>query len=265
MPGKRYKGQGKWVEGAGLRTYPAANAAWLTMGERMFDEDELVAIMQRAGHFSQLSAAEVRAIVQAGQLRQHGAGEVIFGENEPCAGLFVLLAGHIELCKHSLQGQKSIMALMDPAMMFNEVATLDGGPNPATAIAVDDVTVWVAGAGTMRDLILRHPMLGLGLLRVLARRNRLLTLSFEDLSFRSVMARTARLLLRLSEDGGQAVDRRQHPNYQLAALVSTVPEAFSRSLRLLREAGLVGCTAREITVLDVAALSNAAQTDESSA
>ncbi len=91
---------------------------------------------------------------------------MIFGENEPCAGLFVLLAGHIELCKHSLQGQKSIMALMDPAMMFNEVATLDGGPNPATAMAVDEVTVWVAGASTVRDLILRYPMLGLGLLRV---------------------------------------------------------------------------------------------------
>ncbi len=225
----------------------------------MFDESELVAIMRRAEHFEQLDAEVVRAIARSGQLRRHTSGELIFGEKEPCAGLFVLLAGHVELCKHSLQGQKSIVAIMDPRMMFNEVATLDGGPNPATAIAADEVTVWVAGAGVVRDLILRYPVLGLSLLRVLARRNRLLTLSFEDLSFRSVGARSARLLLRLSEDGAHAIDRRQHPNYQLAALVSTVPEAFSRSLRLLRERELVACTPGEIAVLNVAALRDAAQ------
>ena len=77
--------------------------------------------------------------------------------------------------------------------------------------------------------------MGLGLLNVLATRNRLLMEHYEDLSFRSVVGRTSKLLLDLSRDGQVDIDRQAHPNVELAARVAAGPEAFSRSLSMLRK------------------------------
>jgi CRP-like cAMP-binding protein len=84
----------------------------------------------------------------------------------------------------------------------------------------------------------------------LARRSRFLITQYEDLSFRSVIARTAKLLLALSDRGATVIDRHDNPNIELAARVATVPEPFSRALSLLRTNALIRCTRSEITVCD---------------
>ena len=82
----------------------------------------------------------------------------------------------------------------------------------------------------------------------LAGRNRRLISHFEDLSFRTVVARAAKLLLELSQAGTQPIDRRKHPNHQLAARIATVPEAFSRALKSFKTTGIVQATTRQILV-----------------
>lgn len=94
----------------------------------------------------------------------------------------------------------------------------------------------------------RYPILGISLLNVLARRNRKLISKYEDLVSRPVKARTAKLLLDLSSYGKTPIVRQVHSNQFLAARVSTVPEAISRSIKLLRETGLIDCTRTHITV-----------------
>jgi CRP-like cAMP-binding protein len=131
------------------------------------------------------------------------------------------------------------MGVIKPVIMFNEVAALDGGVNPATAVAIRDCLIWQVSFDRFQVLMEHYPQVGMGLLRVLAARNRLLISHYEDLSFRSVLARTAKLLLDLSQQGDKSIDRREHTNYELAARVGTVPEALSRSLRFFREQGYI--------------------------
>lgn len=211
---------------------------------------DLLARMRRVECFRRLSDEELTAILFAGEIRTRGSGETLFAEGERCAGLFVLLLGQVELCKHSQDGQVSIITVIDPVIMFNEVAALDGGENPVTAVAHGNVTCWRVATEGLQHMVLRHPSLALGLLRVLANRNRFLTSRYEDLSFRPVLGRTALLLLRLSEDGCSTIDRREYPNRRMAAMVSTVPEAFSRALRLLRQQGVLSATSRTISIVD---------------
>lgn len=228
----------------------------------MFDSDSLVALMRQATPFRRLPLSELHGILRSGQTRCFEREATLFVEGEPCAGLLVLLAGQVQLCKYGPQGQVSIITLLDPVIMFNEVAALDGGPNPVTAVATSDALIWRVDAAAFAEILLRYPGLALGLLQVLARRNRLLTHLYEDLSFRPVLARVAKLLLALSDAGARKIERRRHTNAQMSARVSTVPEAFSRSLRLLREMGAVRCTEREIIVTDPAALGLIAQTGD---
>ena len=156
--------------------------------------------------------------------------------------MFVLLAGQVHLRKLGPQGQESILAVIEPVIMFNEVAVLDGGANLTSAVAAQDCTVWQIGCDSFQALLARYPMIGLGLLRVLARRNRFLVSQVEDLSFRTVQARAAKLLLDLSDTGAQPIDRRKHPNHELAARIATGPEAFSRALNAFKRTGCLTCT-----------------------
>jgi len=167
----------------------------------MYSVSDLAQRLSGVEHFRRIQPAELENIIQMGQIRLYNAGEIIFQEAAPAEGMFVLLTGRIQLCKLSRQGQNAILAIYDPVRMFNEVAALDRGTNPVTAVAAEDSIVWRLSADQLEQLVLRYPQVGLGLLRVLAERNRYLISRFEDVSFRPVMARAAKLLLELSEYG----------------------------------------------------------------
>jgi len=214
----------------------------------MSDFPDLIAQLQQVEHFKRLPEADARAIVTAGRVRHFAAGETIFAEGAPCAGMFVLLTGQVHLRKLGPQGQESILAVIEPVIMFNEVAVLDGGPNLTTAAAAQDCMVWQIGCDSFQALLARYPMIGLGLLRILARRNRFLVSQVEDLSFRTVQARAAKLLLDLSDCGAQPIDRRKHPNHELAARIATVPEAFSRALNTFKRTGCITSTRSALAV-----------------
>jgi CRP/FNR family transcriptional regulator len=225
----------------------------------MPDPNELIARLQRVEHFRNLPAEDIRAIIAAGRVRRFAAGEVIFAEAAACAGMFVLLGGQVHLRKSSSQGQETILAVIEPVIMFNEVPALDGGPNLTTAVAAKSCILWQIGCDHFQAIVQRYPQLALGLLRVLARRNRHLVAQYEDLSFRSVEARAAKLLLDLSEAGQRTIDRRQHPGHQLAARIATVPEAFSRALKSFRQAGYIASTRVEISITDPVGLAHLAE------
>jgi CRP-like cAMP-binding protein len=210
-------------------------------------------------HFKGLQQPELEKIILLGRIQSFPASQLIFQENSPCAGLFVLLSGQIQLTKMSLQGQNAILAIYNPIIMFNEVAALDLGPNPVTSEATEDTTVWRLDTDQLEVLFQRYPQTGLGLARVLAARNRHLVGRYEDVSFRPVLVRTARLLLSLTQNGIVPIDRRKHPLHRMAALIATVPEAFSRSLKVLRLNGDIHCTTSTITILHVDKLQEIAE------
>jgi len=220
---------------------------------------ELAARLSRVEHFRNLTLDEVREVIAAGTIHDYPKGAVIFTEGDPDTGLYVLLSGQVQLCKLSTDGQIAILAVFEPVIMFNEVSALDGGPAPATVVAAEPSTVWTVSPQYLETLVRAHPGIGLGLLRVLASRNRRLVSQFEDLSFRTVLARSAKLLLELSQGGSHPIDRRKHPNHQLAARIATIPEAFSRSLRVFRDSGALECSHDSLLVVKTEPLYQAAQ------
>lgn len=223
----------------------------------------LVESLGRVEHFKRLSEADRAAIVRAGQTRAFPAGAIIYREGEASAGMFVLFSGHVHLLKLGPQGQQSIVAEIEPVIMFNEVTVLDGGANLTTAIAVQECVTWNISHANFQALVQRYPMIGLGLLRVLAARTRNLMAQYEDLSFRSVLARTAKPLLDLSVRGTRPIQRKEYPNADLAARISTVPEALSRSLQVFRKNGDITCTRATITVNQPETLEKFAQVEKS--
>ena len=227
----------------------------------MPDLAALIAQLGNVSHFRGLAPADLQAIVSAGANRRYQAGETIFLEDDPCAGMYVLLSGEVHLCKQSPQGKQNILAVILPVIMFNEVAVLDGGLNPVSAIAVQDTLVWRIAHDAFQELINRYPLVGLSLLRVMAERNRMMVAHYYDLSFRSVLARTAKLLLELSHNGQQTINRRGNPIHLMASRIATVPEAVSRALKEIAEQGAISLTRSTIEVRLPWVVANLAQMD----
>lgn len=210
--------------------------------------DQLIRSLQRVKPFGQIPEQELRDFILAGQIESIAAQTLIFHEEAACSGLYVLLAGQVQLCRHSAEGHITILAVFDPVIMFNEVAALDGGANPVTAIAGSASTIWRISSDRLSQFLSAHALISLELLKILAGRNRLLVNHLQNLSFYPVQIRTAKLLLELSNNGSQPVDRRRYPNHQLAARIATVPEAFSRALKALRESGAIEATPQSIFI-----------------
>lgn len=224
--------------------------------------EEIQILAKRLGsvpHFKDIPLEGVTAIIRMGNLRNYAQGEYIFHEDEDCAGMFVLITGKVILGKLGPAGQEGVINALEPVIMFNEVAALDGGPNPVSAVAQTDCRLWQISRDHMQTLILRYPQIGISLLGVLATRNRQLVNYYSDLSFRSVHARLAKHLLDLSRQGEQPIDRKHNPIRLMAARIITTPEAISRTLRTFSSTGLIQYDRLEIQVSDLDGLNQAAQ------
>ena len=206
-------------------------------------------------HFMKLSLADRLSIILAGHMRRFQTDTVIFSEEEPCAGMFVLFKGHVHICKLGLKGQQSIIADIDPVIMFNEVALLDGGPNPYTAIATQNCLAWQISREAYEKLLHRfgqdqYMEVALGLLGIMAARYRQLLDSYADLSFLSVPNRVAKLIYELSANGQAPINRHENSINEMAAHIACAPEAISRSLNILKCQGIIATTRTVITILE---------------
>lgn len=215
-------------------------------------------MMGNVPHFKGMPLKDLLEIVRAGRLVRKKHEETLFWEFEPCAGLYVLLKGQIHLYKHGPEGQEYILSVLNPVTMFNEVAVLDEGENPVSAVAQGDCMLWQVSCQDFRELMQKYPQVAFGLLPILASRNRWLMSQYEDLCFLTVRARTAKLLLEYSRNGETEIDRRDLKIQEIAARIFTSQDVVSRTISLLATRGMIESDRQTIRVRDAAALAKLA-------
>lgn len=199
-------------------------------------------------YFAGLSEDELNAITNQSRLRAYSAGEVIFHEGDPADGLWIVESGHVKIYKLSPNGNEHILHLRGPGKSFNDIAALDGGPNPAGAAALSpNVQVWLVPAAIIRQTLESNSQVALNVIRMLSVRVRTLVDQIEQLALHSVMVRLARFLLRQTEDpsiAGPGVTRTA-----IAAHLNTTPQTVSVALRELEASGAIAFDRRQITIV----------------
>ena len=219
------------------------------------DIPDLISRMSSISFFAELSYSDQKRIIQAGNVKKYSEGETIVEEGMSCAGLFVIIYGEVYLKKMGPEGQYHTLYVLTPVSMFNEVAVLDQGVNPASAMAGKDSTIWRINQNNFLEIIRTNSSLAIGLLSMMAKRNRSLLSQYEDISFLTVHSRLAKLLLELSNQGESIIIREKHTTSELAERIGTVPEVLCRAIKSLREQGLIDASRSEIKVNNANALS----------
>jgi CRP/FNR family transcriptional regulator len=192
----------------------------------------------------------IRALAERAYARRYAAGEVIFLEGEPAAGLFLVASGTVKISRFSKEGREYILHLQHVGNTFNDVAALDGGPNPATAIAHSDVTLLRVDRRDLQTIITRYPSLAWALIESLARRARHLVGLVQDLSMRNVRGRLARLLLEQAQHSHDEEVARFLTQEEMASHLGTVREVVGRALRSLAADGIIEFDRHRIVILD---------------
>ncbi len=200
-------------------------------------------------YFVALGAEEIKRIEKDLLECSFGKGEILFLEGAPCQGLYAVESGQIRIFKSSPEGREQVLLIAKPGDTFNDVPVFDGGPNPASASALEPSTVFIVPKETALSLVADCPP-AITIIRLFAARLRHLTLLVEDLSFRHVVSRLAKTLLELAvlEGGPSPVPRLTQD--EMAAMVGTIRDVISRALRALEKAGAIRIEGRRILVVD---------------
>jgi len=217
--------------------------------------------------FADLTENELEFLAKRTVVRRYGAGELVFGEGEPCLGLYVVESGHVRIFKSSASGREQVLSIDGAGSSIAELPVFDGGAYPASAMAIEDATLLFVGKQDFQALCLAHPQVGLKVLRVVGGRLRRLVGIIEELSFSTVRRRLANYLIRLSRKSGQRtaegiVVSLPVNNQELAAQIGTVRELVSRNLSRLQAEGTLKIDGRDVTLIDLKALEKEIESPE---
>jgi CRP/FNR family transcriptional regulator len=187
-------------------------------------------------------------------------GELLFSEGEPCNGLHIIARGKVRLFKTSVNGREQVLSVNVSGESVAEIPVFDGGPYPASAVALEETEIVFISRRDFSAYCLEHPEVALKVLAVVGARLRNLVGIIEELSFTTIRQRLISVLLKLAESDGKKTARGiefQLPasHQQLANQLGTVRELISRNLMRLQAEGLLDVDARQIVVKDVKGLS----------
>ena len=211
-----------------------------------------VEFLKSISYFSGLSSEELHSIARLTFERTVDRGEIVLLEGEPSDTLYFVVSGVVKVLKTSGEGKEQILSIVRPGESFNEVPVFGVGSNLASAQAMGPVTLYGIRKDDLAAILRDHPQVALNVINVLADRIHQLMSLVEDLSFRHVIGRVAKILLEHAGDGSGSKPRLTQQ--EMAAMAGTAREVVGRSLKALEEEGLLRLDRHRIVITDKRAL-----------
>jgi len=210
--------------------------------------------------FSALTRAELQEIDRITRMQEVKKREAIYLEGDPGTTVYLLKKGRVEISSSAPSGKEFTFVILEPGEIFGELEALEDSPREGLAKALDDALICVIRREDFERYLRQHPDMALKLTKLIGARFRKLYNRVEDLVFRAVPARLARLLLELSNNHGIPDEtgiriRVKLTHQELANLIGCSRETVSSTLGQFREQHLIRLDGRSIIVLDQHGLS----------
>lgn len=200
--------------------------------------------------FAGLDEEDLRHVAATAVERTYDRGNIILLAGDRAGALQYVHAGLVKIFKTSPDGKEQVLRLIAPGHTFNDVPALDGGPNPASAAALEPSVIYAIGSSRLRQLILERPAVAAAAVRTLAEALRHLIALVEDLSFRHVTARVAKIVLTQEEESASTTQRAHRlTQHEIAAMAGTAREMVGRALKELEVAGAIEMRRGRLVVL----------------
>lgn len=168
----------------------------------------------------------------------------------------LVLSGEAKVSVGSRDGSKVILDVFGPGSLLGELSVIDGRPRSASVSALSDLVVLAVASSVFNAFLDRHPLVLRDLLVDVI--HRLRTRVRHQLEFGTGDA-LGRICARLTEladrygdvQGTSIVLRSPVTQSELAAWTGLSREAVVKTLRALRQLGLIESQGRTITIRDL--------------
>lgn len=214
-----------------------------------------------SGVFSNLEDPHLRKLDQQKTIHTYRGHQILFYEGNPSFALYCVASGLIKLYKSNRKGDRYILRLLRPGDMTGYSALLQNEPYAATAEALEPSRVCIISRETLLQLLRESSDLTFRLLQRMVQEARVAEEQMFSFVHESVRQRMARILLFLMEANSQettgpAVLRVPLLRSEMAQMVGTTPETFSRTLHEIAQEGVLRVTRKGIIVENLTALRN---------
>ena len=216
-----------------------------------------------SGLFGTLSGPLTNKLDHEKTAHEYERGQVIFYEGTPPLAIYCIHSGIVKLYKSGRNGTSIMIRILGPGEIMGYRALVANEVYAATAEAADTTTVCTITRNTIDELLKNEPQLILGLLSKLATELRISEDQMVTRLQEPVRQRTARFLLWLREslrDGTRSSNKIVVPllREEMAQMIGTTPETFSRTLRTLARERVIEYDRRSIAILRLRVLQSIA-------
>lgn len=220
-----------------------------------------MSVVKEIPFFSLLTEKELKLIDNIAADKKFKKGEYIFFEGESGDKFFIIKDGQVKLTKMIKNGDEQILNIFSSNDIIAEIVAFDKGNYPASAITMTDTTVIVFDQSELESLILKHPSIGIKLLREMSGRLRRAQKNVRDLALKDSSARVAGLLIFLSEKYGKKKNDNvvldiSLTQQELASMIGSSRETVSRVLGQFESEDLIKTSRKKIIIYKLDKIKN---------
>lgn len=220
----------------------------------MAREYEIPDVLRQLPCFSGLGEGILQELKPFVKERRYPKGKVIFIKDEPCSELFIVKSGSVKLYTISPEGREQTLRIMRPGDFFCGAPIFDAGRYPVSAVVLEEAVLFSITRDEFEGMIGLNSNLALMIIHDFCKRVRDLVSLVEELSFKDVSKRLARLILEMAEERGiptpeGVLIKLPLTHREIASLIGTEREVVSRTLSRFQKEGLIRLGPRQITLL----------------
>ncbi len=182
-------------------------------------------------------------------LRKRRKKEVLFLEGEEGSAVHFLASGRVKLYRANEEGKEAVIRFVQPGEFFAEILLELRNRYPVNAMALEDCELLLIDVHRLFEHLQQTPGLAMHLIGALSQRISYLLGRVEQLAIADIRQRFISYLKLLDETHRTGVVLLPAPKREIALLLGTTPETFSRLLKRLSDEELIRVSGKNIQLL----------------
>lgn len=152
-------------------------------------------------HFSEEDYALLKSI---GRQRVISKGQTVFSQGASADEIFLVKTGRVKLSKYTEDGSECILDFRKSGELFGEHVFIDECLFPLNAMAIEETVTCGANKADLERLVLKHPHIGLIMMKNMSRQIYALSSRLLDVNIGSMEDRIYQILVNIANRHGVA-------------------------------------------------------------
>ncbi len=208
--------------------------------------------------FRDLSPTELMEMDRQITMSTCEPGKIFYMPEDSGEILFLLKKGQVQIYRLAPNGKKLVVTTLGPGAIFGEMSLVGQGMHNTFAEAVDECLLCVMSRADVERLMREKPDVAYRFFETMGDRVSQLETRLENIAFKSIPARLADLLIRLSDEQGDKVIR-GYTHQDFSEMLGTYRETITQTLNDFKAQGLIEIGRKRVELLNRSRLQSLAE------